>query len=52
MAPIPPNARSVAGNPRRSATLRQIDPRLITASLKGFGSDGPYADDKSFEAVR
>src|SRR5262245_31740732 len=31
--------------------LRQINPRIISASIKGFGSSGPYANFKSFEPI-
>ena len=31
--------------------LSRINPRIILASIKGFGSSGPYADYKSFEFV-
>jgi len=31
--------------------LRQINPRIIAASIKGFGSTGPYAAFKSFEPI-
>ena len=32
-------------------TLRRLNPRIIVASIKGFGSSGPYAQYKSFEFV-
>jgi formyl-CoA transferase len=31
--------------------LREINPRIIAASIKGFGSTGPYAAFKSFEPI-
>jgi formyl-CoA transferase len=31
--------------------LNQINPRIIAASIKGFGSTGPYAAFKSFEPI-
>ena len=31
--------------------LRRLNPRIIVASIKGFGSTGPYAQYKSFEFV-
>jgi formyl-CoA transferase len=33
------------------ARLSELNPRIIVASIKGFGADGPYADYKSFEWI-
>jgi len=32
-------------------SLRTLNPRIIAASVKGFGSTGPYAEYKSFEWI-
>ena len=31
--------------------VHKINPRIVMASIKGFGSSGPYADFKAYENV-
>ncbi len=31
--------------------LKQINPRLVTASINGYGSEGPYADRPAFDFI-
>ena len=33
------------------ATVHEINPAIVLASIKGFGSSGPYADFKAYENV-
>jgi len=32
-------------------TVRELNPRIIYAQIKGFGSDGPYANFPAFDAI-
>ncbi|WP_276352191.1 CaiB/BaiF CoA transferase family protein [Cohnella caldifontis] len=32
-------------------TIRSVNPRIVYAQIKGFGSDGPYADFPAFDAI-
>ncbi len=44
-----PNVKKRLGIDYR--TLRRINPRLVFASISGFGQDGPYADRPGFDQI-